>query len=107
MVKKEDFPIKTETIITYTEKMPNCLSEEEKDKLKYGHYPKSMEDRWFSYYEKNKLYIHRSWSGICVYIIDFSNEHELIIQKNKNYNPSIPKELEISFALSLLKKMGK
>jgi len=42
-------------------------SKEEYNKIKQGFIPKVMEDRWFVYFEDNKLYMHRSWTGNCIY----------------------------------------
>lgn len=30
-----------------------------------------MEDKWFWYMEGDTLYIHRSWTGFCIYIVEF------------------------------------
>lgn len=30
-----------------------------------------MEDKWFIFWEDNKLYFHRSWTDICLYIVNF------------------------------------
>lgn len=49
------------------------LSEEDLDALKLGFVPLGMDDRWFSYWDEDHLYVHRSWSGICIYILDFSH----------------------------------
>lgn len=35
--------------------------------LQMGFVPDEMEDKWFIYMEKDWLYFHRSWTGICVY----------------------------------------
>lgn len=54
-----------------------------------------MEDKWFSYFEDNKLYIHRSWTGICIYIVEFNfksnfiskfitNKHRVIVNRDEN-----------------------
>lgn len=40
-------------------------------RLKEGHIPKGMEDKWFAYYEEPFLYLHRSWSGFCIYQVRF------------------------------------
>ena len=32
-----------------------------------GLIPVEMEDRWFVYYESPWLYMHRSWTGFCIY----------------------------------------
>lgn len=39
--------------------------------LKEGHIPTRMEDKWFAYYEEPFLYLHRSWSGVCIYQVRF------------------------------------
>lgn len=57
------------------------------NRLKHGHIPTEMEDRWFSYFEDNKLYIHRSWSGNCIYIVTFNtltNRHKVIVNRDEN-----------------------
>ena len=39
--------------------------------LRRGHIPRAMEDKWFWYMEGDTLYAHRSWTGICIYRVDF------------------------------------
>ena len=41
-------------------------------KIRLGVIPQQMEDKWFIYFEDNKLYCHRSWTGFCIYIAEFS-----------------------------------
>ena len=41
------------------------------EKLAAGSVPKEMEDKWFSYFERPWLYLHRSWTGFCVYQVRF------------------------------------
>jgi hypothetical protein len=50
------------------------FSAEEIEKVKLGFRPDSMDDHWFIFYEKDRLYIHRSWTGYCIYIVRFRNE---------------------------------
>lgn len=35
--------------------------------LKYGILPREMEDKWFAFYEAPWLYLHRSWTGHCIF----------------------------------------
>jgi len=30
-----------------------------------------MEDKWFTFYEEPWLHLHRSWSGFCIYQVQF------------------------------------
>jgi len=61
------------------------FSEEEMAVLRMGNIPKEMEDKWFLYMEDNVLYAHRSWTGICVYIIEFKpdNKHKVTVNRNR------------------------
>lgn len=37
------------------------------ERIKHGLVPQEMEDKWFMYFEGEWLYIHRSWTGLCIY----------------------------------------
>jgi len=39
--------------------------------IRRGFVPMDMDERWFIYYEEPWLYIHRSWTGVCVYGVRF------------------------------------
>lgn len=41
--------------------------------IEMGLIPEAMEDKWFVYYDQSerKLYFHRSWTGFCIYILQF------------------------------------
>lgn len=67
-------------------------SKEEYNKIKQGYIPKSMEDRWFIYFENDKLYFHRSWTGICIYELKFSKENEDYIISEGYLNGVIAKK---------------
>lgn len=41
------------------------------EQISKGLIPQDMEDKWFIYYEKPYLYIHRSWTGQPVYRVEF------------------------------------
>jgi len=45
------------------------FSAREMEKIKLGFRPRDMEDRWFIFCEKDCLYIHRSWTGYCIYVV--------------------------------------
>lgn len=75
------------------------FSKSEIERLKRGHLPEEMEDRWFYYYEDGKEYIYRSWSGICVYIVEFNfknNKHTVTANRDENQynNTDIEEDVE-------------
>ena len=43
------------------------FTQEEFEKIAFGHIPKDMDDKWFIYYESPWLFFHRSWNGVCVF----------------------------------------
>jgi hypothetical protein len=46
-------------------------SADEFDTLRVGFIPQAMEDHWFIFYEEPWLYLHRSYSGFCIYGLGF------------------------------------
>lgn len=80
-----DMPNETKKI-----KLDLKLTKENLTKLKKGHIPKEMEDHWFAFYENNKFYIYRSWTGICLYIVDIQEDGTIlsaIVNRNiEQYN---------------------
>ena len=43
------------------------FTDAEFEKIKFGHIPHEMEDRWFVYFENGQLNFHRSWTGHCIF----------------------------------------
>jgi hypothetical protein len=41
-----------------------------------GLLPVQMEDKWFIYYEEDWLYLHRSWTGACIYGVHLAPDGE-------------------------------
>lgn len=57
-----------------TIRLSRRFSPTEIEKIKLGFRPDSMDDHWFIFYEKDRLHIHRSWTGYCIYIVRFERE---------------------------------
>ena len=47
--------------------LPLHFSDAEGERLRLGHVPKDMDDKWFIFFEDGWLYFHRSWTGHCIY----------------------------------------
>ncbi len=49
------------------------FKENDMEQIKLGFIPQEMEEKWFIYYIDNedKLYLHRSWTGMCIFIVKF------------------------------------
>lgn len=84
MVTKGDW--KTIEIPAQTEEfvLEKTLTHDDINLIKEGHRPEEMEDKWFMYCENSKLFIHRSWTGYCIYIVTISENGELKAIVNRN-----------------------
>ena len=81
------------------------FTKEERENLKYGGIPQEMEDRWFWYYEDDTLYIHRSWTGTCIFIVHFhflTNLHEVTVNRDENQYSSSGTKEDLDLLNSLL-----
>jgi hypothetical protein len=49
-----------------------------------------MEDKWFIYYEEPRLFVHRSWTGYCIFEVRFEPTAGgiLIAEVRANRNPA-------------------
>ena len=52
--------------------------------LRRGNIPRAMEDKWFWYMERSTLWAHRSWTGYCIYRIDFKEDHHHVVMVNRD-----------------------
>ncbi|MBR3364985.1 MAG: macro domain-containing protein [Solobacterium sp.] len=64
--------------------LERAFSRQQMEKLYLGYLPGTPEDRWVSYMEGNALFIHRSRTGHCIYIIQFRTNNEHIVNVNRN-----------------------
>ena len=47
-------------------------TDDEMDVIKRGYVPHIMDEKWFIFMEKNRLFAHRSWTGLGVYEAAFA-----------------------------------
>jgi len=61
----------------------------EMQKIRVGLIPEQMEDKWFAFYEDDTLFLHRSWTGLCVYQARFSPQGDdyALVGARVNRNP--------------------
>ena len=77
--KTKPMPTRHETFI-----LNRTFSDKEMEALRCGNVPQSMEDKWFWYMEGDTLFAHRSWTGNCIYRIDFSpdDHHKVTVNRD-------------------------
>jgi hypothetical protein len=64
--KNEPMPISSKVI-----EIDAVFTPEEFQSIALGCIPNQMEDKWFMYYDEPWFYIHRSWTGYCIYKVRF------------------------------------
>lgn len=52
------------------------LSQKQLEKLKNGFIAEDMDQKWDIYFDQGKLYLHRSWTGSCIYIADILEQND-------------------------------
>ena len=64
--------------------LERSFTPEQMKALRKGNIPQEMEDKWFWYMEGDTLFAHRSWTGFCIYRIDFSpdNHHRVTVNRD-------------------------
>ena len=64
--------------------LQRTFSSQQMEALRKGNIPQEMEDKWFWYMEGDTLYAHRSWTGFCIYRIDFKGDNKHFVTVNRN-----------------------
>ena len=77
--KTSDMPAQNDTFILIRSFDPKQMRA-----LRKGNIPQAMEDKWFWYMEGDTLFAHRSWTGNCIYRIDFSpdDHHKVTVNRD-------------------------
>ena len=77
--KTEPMPGQRESFV-----LDRTFSDGEMAALRCGSIPQAMEDKWFWYMEGATLWAHRSWSGYCIYRIDFREDGHHAVTVNRD-----------------------
>ena len=99
-VTKKDWKTCPMPELNTTFSISRVFSDEQMNTLKTGYIPQQMEDKWFRYFENGKLFAHRSWTGFCIYIIEFNTTtwvHNVIVNRcNEQYSrKDIDEDIEL------------
>ena len=89
-VKHEEMPEENEVFSFSRKFTPNEIRN-----LRRGHIPMQMEDKWFFYMKRNRLYAHRSWTGYLIFVIEFdfnSGIHKVTMNRDPEQYNSISVE---------------
>ena len=68
---RDDWKIEPFPSLHTTLEIDRIYSEDEFARISLGLIPQQMEDKWFIFYESPWLYLHRSWTGFCIFKVRF------------------------------------
>ena len=95
--------------ITQGKKIPANLefNKRQFQKIKLGHLPQEMEDKWFLFFEDGTIHVHRSWTGYAVFQAEIKPNNngyviEEIVVEDSFMNQSSHEDIQDLFS-SLLK----
>lgn len=77
--RSEPMPEKHETFV-----LSRSFNDNEMNALRFGNIPQAMEDKWFWYMEGSTLWAHRSWTGHCIYQIEFKEDNNHVVTVNRD-----------------------
>ena len=76
-----DMPEKYDNFI-----LERLFTPEQMQALQHGNIPEEMEDKWFWYMEGNTLFAYRSWTGYCIFVVQFSEDGKHLVTVNRDPN---------------------
>src|SRR5215510_462114 len=84
--------------------LERTFTDEEYELIRKGVIPKSMDDRWFIFLEDDVLYLHRSWTGFCVYQVSFKKDgaQYRVVEALINRDPSQGSATDDGYDVDLL-----
>lgn len=71
---------------TVTRDIDRRYSAAESEAIRFGFIPWQMEDKWFVFYEAGKLFFHRSWTGLCVFVMHFREDGDGLVAHRLDIN---------------------
>ncbi len=63
-----------------------AVSADEITRIRRGLVPEEMEQKWFLFYEGDRLYCHRSWTGYCIYVAHFARRGDTSLLTHAEVN---------------------
>ena len=94
VVQYDDWETKPMPELFETFVLARSFSDDEMNVLRCGHIPCAMEDKWFWCMEGDTLWVHRSWTGNCIYKIDFKEDNHHIVTVNRDPEQYTCKSIE-------------
>ena len=80
------------------------FSKAEYERIARGLIPETMDDKWFIFLEGDRLNVHRSWTGHCIYEVEFaaSADTYTVRRARVNRDPEQYRETDDAYDARLL-----
>lgn len=75
-VNRNDWKITPLPIMRTALVLERAYTDNEFSSIMEGKMPEVFEDHWFIFYEEPYLYLHRSWTGVCIYQVRFETTND-------------------------------
>ena len=82
-----------------------AFDSEEMRAIRLGLCPEVMEDKWFVYFEDERLHFHRSWTGNCLFVARFETQDDggsLLVDALVNRDPEQYRSEDDAYDVRLL-----
>ncbi|MDZ8024862.1 MAG: hypothetical protein RMX97_09290 [Nostoc sp. DedQUE11] len=87
--------------------LEKVYSQQEFERITAGVIPEHMENKWFIFYEAPWLYLHRSWTGLCIFQVRFEvvGESVKIAEVQVNRDPAQYSNTDYKYDVSMLEML--
>lgn len=84
--KRSDWDTRPLPVQRATLALDRTYTREEMDRICQGYVPEQMEDKWFIYWQDDCLHFHRSWTGICLYVMPIAAVGDQFVVRQAEVN---------------------
>lgn len=78
IAQRNDWKTKPMPLLSKLIAVDEIYSRSEFEQIIVGTIPEAMEDKWFIFYETPWLYLHRSWTGNCIFKVQFTEVEDIV-----------------------------
>ena len=91
---RSDWPTKDMPALHESFTLSREFTKDQMRVFRKGNIPNTLESNWFWYMEGKTLFAHRSWTGFCIYRIDFSSDNCHRVTINRDYEQYKGKDVD-------------
>ena len=74
--RESDWSIEPLPALHEVVELGQVYSDKDIEAIRKGFVPEEMEEKWFIYWKDERLHFHRSWTGFCIFILEFERRSQ-------------------------------